>query len=302
MSELPVPSADGAPAVSVPAAPSAAPRLHPAIRVAILVLLLFCAVLSPSLVAVLPGMPSPEERPVATLLVQIVLHALVSLCAVLLLGGYARWIERCRLRELGLRGSRRLLPLLAAGTGAAVVLAFLAHLLARLLPGERVPAQAGGLPEDPALFWPGLFLVLVSQPFLLQGFPEELVFRGAVLRTLGARPGLAIAVSTLVFGALHLFSKGGQQNLAEQLLYLLYPIALGFLAAVLVVSTRSLWIAVGVHGGFHVGTTLALLCLGGAPGPTEWICGAVLFGGTGAALLLALHRRGLLRRPIVFAD
>lgn len=45
-------------------------------------------------------------------------------------------------------------------------------------------------------------------------------------------------MSTLVFGALHLFSKGGQQNLAEQLLYLLPATAFGFLAAVLLLLRR----------------------------------------------------------------
>ncbi len=78
--------------------------------------------------------------------------------------------------------------------------------------------------------------------------------RGYLLQTLSARPRLSVWVSAAVFTVPHLMSEGGQQGWVEHLTYLAAPFGFAVSAAFLAILLRSVWAAVGVHGGFHVGT------------------------------------------------
>lgn len=274
-------------------------RFHPAVRVVLLVVVLLMALVLLIPLAALLEAVLPWEEAVRGAVVQLLMHLCAPVTALLLVRAYARWVERLRLRDLGMRCSRRTLPMLGLGTGIAGVLAFAAHFAAAGLTGQLRP-RAIALPDEPALVVLSVVMLFVTQPFFLQGFPEELVFRGAMLRALGRRPVVAIVTSTLVFGAIHILSQGGQQNLAERFLYLPFAASFGFLAAVLTVLLRSMWVAVGVHGGFHVGGAAAMMLVEGQPGPVQWLCSIVLFSAAGIACLLVLRRRGGLAEPIVF--
>ncbi|MEU6425265.1 type II CAAX endopeptidase family protein [Microbispora sp. NPDC046973] len=97
-------------------------------------------------------------------------------------------------------------------------------------------------------------------PVLNQAFPEELLWRGHVYDTLSARLPTRVVVITVagVFGALHVFSQGGADTLLEKLLYIVTATALGLACTVARMRSGAVWMAVGVHGGFHIGLRLTL--------------------------------------------
>lgn len=137
----------------------------------------------------------------------------------------------------------------------------------------------------------------LSAAFLLQAIPEELIFRGYLLASLRMRPIPAVLVSGVSFAALHLASSGGQQGWGERFAYLAMPLGFGLAAGALSLLTRSLWIAVGIHGGPHV-TVLAATLLErvdpafvGGNGPVLW-----LLAGLGWTLVAAVAMWVLARR------
>ena len=133
---------------------------------------------------------------------------------------------------------------------------------------------------------------LISQAFLLQAIPEELLFRGWLFATLRARPVLAIAVTTLSFTVIHLASNGGQTSFAERLLYLALPFGFSLLAVGMLLWTGSLWSAVGVHGGFHLGNAVAMLTLPQVDLPLSWMVIGALQTVVGTALIVTGLQRG----------
>ncbi|AQP45201.1 CPBP family intramembrane glutamic endopeptidase [Tessaracoccus flavus] len=118
-----------------------------------------------------------------------------------------------------------------------------------------------------------LFLILIAgigRAFLLQGIHEEWWFRGFAFRGYRERPVLVLAATTVFFTLLHLVSSGGQQSASELFLYLALPLGMGFWAGVERLRTDTVWGAVGIHGGIHVGLVGAQL-LGWEMGPAAWI-------------------------------
>lgn len=126
---------------------------------------------------------------------------------------------------------------------------------------------------------------------ILQGFPEELIFRGWFMQAMRHRPMAAWLSSSLVFGAIHLISAGGQENLSERLLYIAQAAAFGACAGALLLATRSLWSAVGIHAGLHVGYAL-YGPLGIGDGPAQWALATLLYLLAAGAALLVWHRTG----------
>jgi membrane protease YdiL (CAAX protease family) len=61
---------------------------------------------------------------------------------------------------------------------------------------------------------------------------------------------------SVVFGALHILSSSPADTVTERLLYLVTASALGFACAAARVRGGALWMAVGVHTGFHMGHRL----------------------------------------------
>ncbi len=137
-------------------------------------------------------------------------------------------------------------------------------------------------------------LVLLAQAFLLQGFPEELLFRGYLVQTAQGRlPRWGVmTLSVLLFTVLHLLSSSGAQSVAQRLLFLLIPAGFALIATVLRLATGSVWPAVAVHGGFHVSYFVAGVWV--APAPETYGTYLTVFGivmlATGVIVAGAGHR------------
>jgi membrane protease YdiL (CAAX protease family) len=96
-----------------------------------------------------------------------------------------------------------------------------------------------------------IFMIAMST-LLVQGFPEELVFRGYIFRNLGATLPLwaTVGSSSLIFGSMHAFSSGGATTLGERLLYAVAMTGFGVMLAVCRTVSGRLWLGIGFHGGY----------------------------------------------------
>jgi membrane protease YdiL (CAAX protease family) len=195
----------------------------------------------------------------------------------------ARIDGRMTLARLGIRPTRATLRDVLVGVAVSTV----------IVVGSTLPLAAAGLlrPANPITASVGLVIVtaLVSA-FLLQGIGEELIFRGYLQAALHTGPIAAIVVSAASFGVLHLISAGGQQGVGERILYLALPTGFALLAGALRLVTGSVWAAVGVHGGLHVGYLITRLA-GYGDGPWQWALAGLAFGLAGVAVLVVRHRR-----------
>lgn len=206
----------------------------------------------------------------------VLVQASSTATAVLAVWMWVRLVERRTLRSTLWRWQARGIPALLLGiviAGATSVAATAA------LPATGPVADA---PADMPIAM--MIVVTLSQIFLLQAVPEELLFRGSLLTAMRSRPVLAIAVTTLSFTAIHLVSNGGQQSALEHVLYLVQPFGFALLAAGLLLWTGSLWAAIGVHGGFHVGAAVSAIALPQVDAALSW----VVIGGVHAVVGLAL--------------
>lgn len=249
------------------------------------VVALLVATLAPAgLMALLPAME--DDTPAGAVVVVVVVQSLVvCLLALLLCMGLLR-LHGLRLRDAGFRWTRVSLPSLGAGlaVGATVIVA-VGLPLTRL--GLLRTDEGWDLP------WWALIVAGLAQALLLQGLPEEVLFRGYQMTALRLRPLAALVISSSVFGALHLISNGGQTNALERALYLVLPFGFAFAGGALMIVTDSLWAAVGVHTGVHVGFLIGL-GFGIGNGPWLWLtCGAVWIL-VGVVLLAVAHCRGRL--------
>jgi len=153
----------------------------------------------------------------AWILTVIVVGQSAAVCAlVVLFCALLLRVQGLRLRDAGLCWTRTSWASLLAGLGVgmAVVLAI------------GLPLTWSGLlrtSPDFGLPWWGLVIAGLAQAFLLQGLPEELLFRGYQMTALRRRPIVALFISAAVFGVIHLASSGGQQNVLERMLYLVMP-------------------------------------------------------------------------------
>ena len=139
---------------------------------------------------------------------------------------------------------------------------------------------------EPILFILGLF------PFwLLQGGTEEVATRGWLLTRIAARTNLplAIAISSSLFGFLHLGNSG------VTFLSVLNIILDGVLAGLLLIYTNSIWLVVAQHGtwnyvqgnllGFQVsgtGVDASIFSFTMGSGP-DWLTGGA-FGAEGSII------------------
>ncbi|RAS67255.1 CAAX prenyl protease-like protein [Lentzea atacamensis] len=190
----------------------------------------------------------------------------VSASALALVFLLRRYVDREPFRELGLR---RKPADVVTGFVIAAVTALAAGGLAVLLGF----AEWTGVPAVP--MW--LLLVKVLAIFLGQAFPEELVFRGYVMTNLGGG-WRAIVISSVLFGALHVFSNGGATTVPERLVYAL--MAMGFGLALAICRGGSLWLAIGFHLGFNVFHQLFVTPKASAPFELIVFAGLVIAAGT----------------------
>jgi membrane protease YdiL (CAAX protease family) len=221
-----------------------------------------------------------------------VLQAVVLGTVVLGVWLWMRWVERAPIRAAGWRWGRRsvlwLLLGVAAAAGSVFSVIALLPAIGPVLPDSELPGGQAATPLMLAL----LIAYYLGLAFLQQGVPEELLFRGMLLWSLRERPALAVVVTTLAFTAIHLVSSGGQQSAWEHVLYLALPLGFALLAVGLLLWTGSLWVAAGVHGGFHVGNYLAVAFLHQVDAVTSWLVIGGVQGVIGVVLVATASRRG----------
>lgn len=222
----------------------------------------------------------------------LVLQTLVLGIVVLGVWLWMRWIERTPIRAAGWRWGRRSVVWLVLGIMVAAVslLAVVALLppTGPVLDEETWLGDQSATPVTLAL----LIVYFLGQAFLQQGIPEELLFRGMLLWRMRDRPILAVVVTTLAFTVIHLISSGGQQSAWEHVLYLASPFGFALLAVGLLLWTGSLWAAIGVHGGFHIGNYLATALLHQVDSATSWLAIGGVQSTIGLILIITALRRG----------
>jgi membrane protease YdiL (CAAX protease family) len=241
-----------------------------------------------ALLALVPALADVmAEQTAASLTIFVLLQAGMLAAVVLAVWAWMRFVERRSIRDAGWRWTRSSAGwlLLAIAVTGGLVLAVVAVLPAT----GPVIDEAELIGSAPVAF---SLIALVSQSFLLQAIPEELLFRGWLLSTLRARPWLAITVTTLSFSAIHLFSNGGQESAVERVLYLALPFGFSLLAVGLLLWSGSLWSAVGVHGGFHLGNAAALIFLPEVDAALSWVVIGVVQAVVGLVLIGTALRRG----------
>ena len=240
------------------------------------------------LLGLVPGLGDLLAQSTVAVYVELILLHLLMLAVVLIaLWAWVRYIERERLRDVGWSWDRWSAWWLLLGIVVAAGLVLAAR---AVVPSAGEPSGLAALAGEAPI--PLTILVILSQAFVLQAIPEELLFRGWLLSTMRSRPIVAIVVTTLSFTVIHLISQGGQQSFSERIAYLTLPLGFSLLAVGLLLWTRSLWAAIGVHGGFHLGNSIAGIVLAQATDPIiTWVTIGAPQGVVGLALIVA----GLLR-------
>ena len=262
------------------------------LRIVIAVAMMFACALAPPILKQVPVIQSfalAHENPVG-----LVETFAVGSCVLLIYGAavvlaltlcyvLGCTLDRGRRVGMGLRTDRRALLWLAGMILAALVVDLV---VAGMLHVFGIAGGGQPLPQSPAWL---MIVESFSIAFLLQGIPEEIIWRGWLYSSLGETRFAAVS-SVLGFTALHILSQGGQQNLLEHLTYLAPPC--GFAVTALIVRTisGSTWAAIGVHGGFHVANDLLSDRLHLPVGSITWVLQGLIWAAVGL-LILAFHRR-----------
>ncbi|POX66603.1 hypothetical protein C3481_11740 [Microbacterium sp. Ru50] len=200
-------------------------------------------------------------------------------------------VERATLRAAGWTWRRSSGLWLALGIGVSaltVVIVYAALPAIGPVRDDELPAGE----QDAVLISALLIIYYLGLAFVQQSLPEELLFRGWLLWRLRDRPVWAITVTTLVFTAIHLVSQGGQRSVSEHVLYLALPLGFSLLAVGLLLWTGSLWAAVGVHGGFHVGNYIAVAAMPEVDAVSSWLAIGGVQAVIGIVLTVSALKRG----------
>ncbi|WP_114854027.1 CPBP family intramembrane glutamic endopeptidase [Brachybacterium sp. YJGR34] len=247
----------------------------------------------PSLV---PGVGAAMERPDAVGLAAYALVCAVPLAAYLLVSwALVRVVDRRPFSALGLAVDVRAAAALGAGIGLAIVLGVVAGLVSSFLAAgdTATPGPAAGTGGEGEGLAALLVLLgtVVLRAFVLQGIGEEVLFRGYLMQSLSRRPVTAVLVSAVVFTVPHLASNGGQSSALEHVLYLATPFGFALSAGVLAIALRSVWAAVGIHGGFHLATVVLVILGLGVTGPAFWLASGAVHALAAVVIALAIPRR-----------
>jgi len=262
------------------------------LRIVIAIAMMFACALTPPLLSQIPAVrsfalahshPQGNADDLVMAAFVLLLYGTATILVLMLCYVLRRTLDRGRRVSLCLRLDRRALlwvvgmVLVAVAVNLAV--AGIVHTLG-LAGGNE------GIPDRP---WWIMAVTIFSQAFLLQGIPEEIIWRGWLFSSLGETRFAAVS-SVLGFTVLHLLSQGGQQNLLEHITYLAMPC--GFAVTALIVRTisGSTWAAIGVHGGLHVANDMLSDWLHLPNGSITWIPQGLLWAAVGL-LILAFHRR-----------
>lgn len=222
----------GSVATTNPVNSAAQSRLPTVLQVLIAMALLFVCSSAPALVWLYPGLADRADAapaagwPLALLWLS---WLLPTAAALILVGIVARLDGRRSLSALGWRFDRRVLPVFVLGSVISILIVVIPTLILHGA-GLLRPAEDAGLDDLP--LW-AVVISVVFRAVTLQAIPEELIFRGYLLRSLRFRPFTAIMISSAAFAILHLISSGDQQNIAERFVYLLLPFGFAVAAATL---------------------------------------------------------------------
>ena len=176
----------------------------------------------------------------AVLVATLVATAAVIVCAVF----YCRLVEKRSFLSMGIR-KKDALPSALAGAGTALLLLLLALLFGTVFGAVSLD----GLGK----VRPGLLLLLFLG-FLVQGFAEEVLFRGYLMTSLSRGTSLfsAMVISSLLFSFFHR-ANAGVTPLAFLNLFLF-----GILASLYMIRGGNLFGAAALHALWNIGEGLIL--------------------------------------------
>lgn len=214
--------------------------------------------------------------PLAPYVDETLLFCLTPVLVVAFVVVWVRYVERSSINWKGAWG-------LVGGTLVVAVPMLIgwAVLAAILGPGPTVPeaADAGDYPLVAVLAW------ILVRAYLLQGIPEELLYRGWLFDLTRHRETLTIVWTTAAFTLIHLTSSGGQQSALDHLVYLAMPFGMSILGAALVYRFGSFWWAAGSHGGMHLMLAVLSLAYPIELGNVAWVVLGLAQALTGAVVL-----------------
>ncbi|MGH3674028.1 MAG: lysostaphin resistance A-like protein [Pseudonocardiaceae bacterium] len=143
-------------------------------------------------------------------------------------------------------------------------------------------------------------IMIAISTLLVQGFPEELVFRGYMFRNLGGALPLwaTVASSSLIFGSMHVFSNSGATTPGEHVLYAVSATGFGLMLATCRTVSGTLWLGLGFHGGFDAFNGRFITVHQGAFMPAWLIVLGILIAGAAAIIALRQWRAPLDWRAI----
>lgn len=239
-----------------------------------------------------PLMALPVMRSESTLgLVGNILAPVITLavCWILVLL-WMKHVERKPFASTGFSNFRQMLPGLLGGTAIVAVPTVISALILSALAENGTSVQEISGMSTSMIVLSVVFII--SKSFILQGIPEELIYRGWLFSLTKARPWFTVAWTTAAFTIIHLLSQGGQQNMWQRVEYLVLPLSMGLLAGAVVLLTDNPWYAAGTHGGMHLcNGLLPLVFAYNQQGPQAWYIGALCQGVVAAALLVLWRRR-----------
>lgn len=196
---------------------------------------------------------------------------------------WVRYVERSRIRWGGASG-------LVGGTAIVAVPMVAGWLVLAAIQGRGpLPTEAEGAESFPLV---AIIVWILVRAYLLQGIPEELIFRGWLFDVTRHREALTIAWTTAAFTLNHLTSDVGQQSAVDYVAYLVMPFGMSILGAALVYRFGSFWWAAGAHGGTHLMLAILSLAFPVELGNLSWV---VLGLAQAAAGALILWRRKAVR-------
>ena len=258
------------------------------LRVIIAAVLMFAASFSGMLLQLIPGYQNilagtAVGRSTTGLLLacaaMLLQYACATVVAYVVVRLLARYLDHQPPAMLKLRPTKTGMLWFAAMIGVAMVISLIAGGITILFDVAGEPlAQHGDQ-------WWATLIIVLGMAFLLQGIPEEFIWRGWLLPSLGAKISMrwAVGFSVVVFGSLHLVSRGGQSNALEHVIYLAMPLGFAYAAAMARLVADSTWAAVGVHGGYHTAMMIAnVLPINNSP--TLWVLIGALWFAVGLAI------------------
>lgn len=216
-------------------------RFNPGIRLVIAFLVYEVLTIGVAgLLSVIPGLPTSET-------VNNVLRLIMFILYVTAFYLLQKSVDRSPYSLLGLKVDANAAKSFLLAFALTGVLIFAGALLSNALFGAELSAPT---PRTWADLGSGFMAA-----FVLQGFPEEMAFRGYMPQTMEKSPIPTMIVTSLFFMMLHwhfVFSYMPPYLFME----LGYAFAFGFLAFVLRYLFRTTWSAVAVHGGIHIFRTI----------------------------------------------